>query len=226
MNRKTTVNRAARIDSILAKTYGVKKQTRFRDPTEELILTVLSQNTNDINRDRAYRSLREKFPRWSDVVAAGGVKIARAIQVGGLANIKSKRIIKILKQINSKSRGYSLEFLKDMPDGEVWDYLIDFDGVGPKTASCVMMFALGRDTMPVDTHVHRVGIRLGLIPEEYSAEEAHSWFGELSLPADIYQMHLNMINHGRALCRPSNPKCEQCPLKRNCLYFKESRLND
>ncbi|MEE9554846.1 MAG: endonuclease III [candidate division Zixibacteria bacterium] len=221
MNKKTIAKRAARIDSILAKMYGVKKQTRFRDPTEELILTVLSQNTNDINRDRAYESLRDKFPGWSEVASAGPDRVESAIKVGGLANIKSKRIIKILKQINSKSSGYSLDFLKDMSDGEVWDYLSNFDGVGPKTASCVMMFALGRDTMPVDTHVHRIGIRLGLIPEEYSAEEAHVWFGELLLPVDIYQMHLNMISHGRALCRPSNPKCEQCPLKRNCLYYRK-----
>ena len=212
MNRKTTVNRAARIDSILAKTYGVKKQTRFRDATEELILTVLSQNTNDINRDRAYHSLREKFPRWSDVVAAGGAKVARAIQVGGLANIKSKRIIKILKQINSKSRGYSLDFLKDMRDEEVWDYLIDFDGVGPKTASCVLMFSLGRDTMPVDTHVLRAARRLGLIPPRATADQAHDILNEDdSVPSELrFPFHIQLIRHGRTVCRASRPGFRLC----------------
>ena len=221
MDKKALARKAKRIDSILAKAYGEKKQTRFRDPTEELILTVLSQHTSDTNRDRAYRSLRDAFPGWGGVVSAGADKIAKAIQVGGLANIKSKRILKILKQINAKSQGYSLSFLKDMPDNEVWEFLHGFDGVGPKTASCVMMFALGRDAMPVDTHVHRVGKRLGLIPENYSAEKAHDWFRELSLPVDVYQLHLNMISHGRALCRPSNPKCQECPLKRNCFYLKD-----
>lgn len=214
--------KALKIDSILAAAYGLKKQSRFRDPTEELILTVLSQNTNDVNRDRAFAAMRRAYPDWGDVAAAGPRKIARAIQAGGLANIKSKRIIKILRQIESRSAGYSLAFLNDLPDSEIWRYLSAFEGVGPKTASCVMMFALGRGTMPVDTHVHRVGRRLGLIPEDYSAEQAHEWFKEISLPVDYYQLHLNMISHGRTLCRPSNPKCGDCPLKKLCLYPRGS----
>jgi len=222
MNKSALVAKAEKIDSILAGSYGERKQTGLRDPTEELILTVLSQNTNDTNRDRAYRALREAYLSWDDVAAAGARRIARAIQVGGLANIKSKRIIRILKQIKAGSPGYSLAFLNEMPDDEIWKYLNRFNGVGPKTASCVMMFALGRNAMPVDTHVHRVGRRLGLIPKDFSAERAHEWFRELSLPVDLHQLHLNMISHGRALCRPSNPKCGQCPLKRICLYPKEN----
>lgn len=220
MDKKEIRKKAERIDGILARTYGRKKQIRLNDPTEELILTVLSQNTNDINRDRAYGSLRAKFPRWEDIARAGISSVARAIRAGGLANIKSRRIIRILKEIESKSNGYSLDFLKKMPDVEVRGYLSEFKGVGPKTVACVMLFSLGRNVMPVDTHVHRVGRRLGLIPDNYGAEKAHVWFAELSLPVSIYQLHLNMIAHGRNLCRPSNPKCEPCPLKRECLYYR------
>jgi len=219
MDKKAIIKKARKIDLILAETHGVKKQTSPNDPTEELILTVLSQNTNDINRDRAYSSLRKKFPRWDDVASARASSVASAIKAGGLANIKSRRIIEILKQIKAKSKGYSLDFLKDISDDEIRDYLTGFKGVGPKTVSCVMLFSLGRKTMPVDTHVHRVGKRLGLIPDKYSAEKAHAWFEELSLPLDVYQLHLNLISHGRTYCRPRNPKCEECPLRKICLYY-------
>jgi endonuclease-3 len=220
MSKKRITAKASVVDEILAAKYGEKRQTKFRNPTEELILTVMSQNTNDKNRDHAYRSLRRRFPRWRDVVAAGPSAVAAAIRAGGLANIKSVRIVNILKQINSRSSGYSLAFLGKMPDRDVWEYLMGFEGVGPKTASCVMMFSLGRGTMPVDTHVHRVGSRLGLIPDGYSAEKAHEWFRDLDLPVDAYQLHLNMISHGRALCRPRNPGCRECPLTRQCLYYR------
>jgi len=212
--------KSARIDKMLAELYGAKSQTVRTDPTSELILTILSQNTNDINRDKAYGSLRTQFPQWRDVAAANPAVIAKAIKVGGLAATKSKRIIKILSQIKSRSNNYSLSFLDELSDKEIWEYLIAFDGVGPKTASCVLLFALGRKAMPVDTHVHRVGIRLGIIPENYSAEKAHSWFLERELPVDMYQMHLNMIQHGRTLCRPNNPKCLTCSLTRFCLYYR------
>jgi endonuclease-3 len=221
MSRKRITARAGIVDRILEANYGEKKQTEFLNPTEELILTVLSQNTNDKNRDRAYRSLRRKFPRWGDIASARPSAVAEAIRPGGLANIKSARIIRILKQINSRSSGYSLAFLKRMADREVWEYLMGFEGVGPKTASCVMMFSLGRRTMPVDTHVHRVGRRLGLIPDGYSAEKAHEWFMDLNLPVDVYQLHMNMIAHGRTLCRPRNPVCQECPLTRQCLYYRD-----
>lgn len=204
----------------MAITYGAQKRVAKSDPTAELILTVLSQNTNDINRDRAFAALREKFPSWRDVAAARPSVIARAINVGGLANIKSHRIKKILQQIGERSGDYSLAFLEDMSDEEVFNYLTAFAGVGPKTASCVLLFSLGRPVMPVDTHVYRVGKRLEMIPENYTAEQAHRWFLELNLPVDVLRLHLNMIQHGRILCRPQRPECGQCPLKRLCLYYK------
>ncbi len=220
MNRRALTTKTLAIDKILAGMYGAKKQSRFSDPTEELILTVLSQNTNDTNRDRAFRALKAKFPAWADIVSSRPVVIENTIKTGGLAGVKSRRIKKILQQVGLKSPDYSLTFLQDMSDTEVWEYLVSFDGVGPKTASCVMMFSLGRNTMPVDTHVHRISKRLGLIPENLSAESAHDWFREQKLPVDLYQLHLNMIQHGRTLCRPANPKCQDCGLKKKCLFFE------
>ena len=203
--------------------YGSKKQKSFMEPTDELILTVLSQNTNDINRDRAYRSLREKYPTWKEVGLARASSIERAIKVGGLANIKSKRIKKILKQIGEKSDDYSISFIKKMSDEKAWDYLMSFDGVGPKTASCVMMFSLGKNTMPVDTHVHRISGRLGIIPNGSNAETAHSWYKEMNFPVNVYQFHLNMIQHGRSLCKAAKPKCADCQLQTNCVFYKENK---
>jgi endonuclease-3 len=222
MQKPAIIKKAIIIDRILAKSHGHKKRA-ITKPTDELILTILSQNTNDINRDRAYESLKMKFPTWADISHARPSEIAKTIHVGGLSSIKSKRIKNILKHINDRSPDYSLSFLNDMSDAEVREYLTSFSGVGPKTAACVLIFSLGRKAMPVDTHVFRVGTRLGLIPRGYNAEKAHLWFDELNLPLDILQFHLNMIEHGRALCRPQNPKCEICTLKQYCLYYKGLR---
>lgn len=199
--------------------YGDKKQSRFSDPTEELILTILSQNTNDLNRDRAYSSLISRFGSWKEISGARASSIAAAIKVGGLANIKARRIKKILRQIGERSEDYSISFIKKMSDNDAWEYLMSFDGVGPKTASCVMMFSLGRNFMPVDTHVHRVSRRLGLIPENMNAEKAHEWYREMHSPVDPYRLHLNLIQHGRTLCRAGKPKCGECGLKDRCQYF-------
>jgi endonuclease-3 len=220
-SRANIIKRAAAIDKILARSYGAKTLVSRSDPTSELVLTILSQNTNDFNRDKAFAELKRHFPTWRDVASARPQDIARAIKVGGLSKIKSTRIKKILNQISASSSDYSLAFLEKMPDREIWNYLISFNGVGPKTASCVLLFGLGRHAMPVDTHVYRVGRRLDLIPEKLNPEQAHQWFLDLELPLNIYQLHINMIGHGRKLCRPRNPKCPQCPLKRSCRYFKE-----
>jgi endonuclease III len=222
MRKNDIIKKILLIDNVLTEAYGHKTKTKS-DPTNELILTILSQNTNDTNRDRAFNSLKEKFPTWAKVASAKSSDIENTIRVGGLAEIKSKRIKRILQQIGEKSPDYSLSFFKNMSDDEIRDYLLSFDGVGPKTAACVLLFSLGRKAMPVDTHVHRVGTRLGIIPEEYNADKAHLWFRELDLPVDILQLHLNMIEHGRTLCRPQNPKCEICPLKRFCVYYKNLR---
>jgi endonuclease III len=218
-SRKDIITRVKAIDKILARTYGPKRLRHKTDPTDELILTILSQNTNDKNRDQAYKELRRRFPTWRDVAAARSSAIASAIRIGGLSTMKSGRIKKILNQVAERSADMTLSFLEKMPDQEVWDYLTSFTGVGPKTASCVLLFALGRHAMPVDTHVFRVGKRLGLIPESLNVDRAHRWFLESNLPLNIYQLHINMIWHGRALCRPRNPRCTACPLKKYCLYY-------
>ena len=207
------------IDRKLVEMYGNKIQSKYTDPTVELILTVLSQNTNDLNRDKAFSSLRTRFPDWSDIAEARASSIAAAIRVGGLANIKAGRIKRILRQIGEHSKEYSISFLSDKADNEAWDYLMSFDGVGPKTASCVMMFALGRDFMPVDTHVHRVSGRLGIIPDGMGADAAHEWFRDLKPPVSAYQLHLNLIQHGRTLCRPAKPKCAECRLTKYCDFY-------
>lgn len=219
MEKSTLSKKIVRVDRKLAEEYGDKSQLKFRDPTEELILTILSQNTNDVNRDRAFSSLTAEFPDWAAVARARTTSIAGAIKVGGLANIKSRRIKKILKQIGERSKDYSISFIKKMTDNEAWEHLISYEGVGPKTAACVMLFSLGRDFMPVDTHVHRVSKRLGLIPENMNAEKAHDWYREMKPPVSFYRFHLNLIEHGRTLCRPAKPKCQECGLKRQCVYF-------
>jgi endonuclease-3 len=223
LKKGAILRKIERIDALLAETYGVKKQKALRDPTEELILTILSQNTNDHNRDRAFESLKKRFPRWEDAARARPDQIAAAIREGGLANIKSRRIRKILNQIQRESPDFSLGFLNSMTSREAFDFLMKFDGVGPKTASCVLLFSMGREYMPVDTHVHRVSGRLGLSSNGDSAEDVFEMYRDLPLTVDIYQFHVNMIAHGRSLCRPARPACTQCPLKRLCRYFKESK---
>ena len=222
MKRPVLLKKIVIVDKKLTEMYGEKKQLEFRDPTQELILTILSQNTNDFNRDRAYVSLTARFSDWEQLAYARSSSIASAIRVGGLANIKSKRIKKILRQIGERSKDYSISFIEKMTDNEAWEYLLSFEGVGPKTAACVMMFSLGRDFMPVDTHVHRVSGRLGLIPKAMNAERAHDWYREMKPPVSMYQFHLNMIQHGRTLCRPAKPKCLKCGLKRECVFFNEN----
>lgn len=223
MKKGAILRKIERIDALLAETYGFREQKSLRDPTEELIMTILSQNTNDRNRDRAFKSLKRRFPRWEDAAGARPDQIARAIREGGLANIKSRRIKKILGQIRRESSDFSLGFLNRMSSREAFDFLMKFDGVGPKTASCVLLFSMGRDYMPVDTHVHRVSGRLGLSPDGNSAEAVFEMYRDLPLTVNVYQFHLNMIAHGRVLCRPARPACAQCPLKRFCRYYRERR---
>lgn len=223
MKKGAILKKIERIDALLAETYGAKKQETLRDPTEELIVTILSQNTNDRNRDRAFESLKKRFPGWGDAARARPDQIAKAIREGGLANIKSKRIKRILGQIERESPDFSLGFLNRMSSADAFDFLMKFDGVGPKTASCVLLFSMGRKYMPVDTHVHRVSGRLGLSSNGDSAEAVFEMYRGLPLTVDVYQFHLNMIAHGRTLCRPARPACHRCFLKRLCRYFKESK---
>ena len=186
-------------------------------PIDELVLTVLSQNTNDRNRDVAYERLRDRFPSWEAVREAPGDEIVEAIRPGGLAVTKAPRIQKILDAI-SKSGSMDLSWMADAPLDEARDYLCELPGVGRKTAACVLLFSYGRHDVPVDTHVHRVGTRLALFREGASLDECHDEMLRLSKGADPIEAHVALIRHGRRICHARKPRCSECPLLRVCPY--------
>jgi endonuclease-3 len=213
-------DRVLKVDKILTRTYGRKEVGRRRtNPLDTLILTILSQNTNDANRDRAYRSLRMAYPRWEDVMGSDPRHVTRAIRVGGLANIKSKRIIDALKFINGEMGELSLEFLKEMTPCEADGWLSRMKGVGPKTRAIVMLFSLGMSAFPVDTHVHRVTKRIGLIGRRTSRERAQQELTNLVPEREFYNLHINLIEHGRAVCAARKPRCSICPIRHQCEYY-------
>jgi endonuclease-3 len=214
-----------KIDRLLAEEYGRKKFTGGTDPLTELVRTVLSQNTNDTNRDRAFESMKAAYPTWEKLAQAPIDKIAVAIKVAGLAKIRASRISKLLKAIHKSQGRYELEFLEDWQDKAIREYLISLEGIGPKTVACMMAFSLGRNVMPVDTHVYRVSQRLGIIPPKMSVTAAHIYFDNLKDALSLYQFHLNLIAHGRQICHARKPECPKCRLKADCVYFKtaESR---
>lgn len=217
--------RATKVDSILTRVYGRKEVGQRRaNPLDTLMLTILSQNTNDVNRDRAYRSLRMTFPRWEDVMSSSRGQVAKAIRVGGLANIKSGRIIDVLKFINRERGKLSLEFLKRMSPAEVDGWLSQMKGVGPKTRAIVMLFSLGMPAFPVDTHIHRVTKRIGLLGRGTSRERAQLELAVLVPESEFYNLHINLIEHGRAICTARKPKCAICPIRSQCSYYHDDFL--
>jgi endonuclease-3 len=200
----------------LERHFGQLLPPRRADPLEELVLTVLSQHTSDLNADRSFSSLRASFPTWDEVVRARPEAVADAIRSGGLSNTKAPRIQAVLREIREREGRYDLSRLRTMPDPEAAAYLSSLPGVGPKTAAVVLAFALGRDAIPVDTHVHRVTTRLGWIPPRTSAERAHRALEEL-VPAEIrVPVHVGLIRLGREVCKAGRPRCEECPLFELC----------
>ncbi len=190
---------------------------------DELISTILSQNTNDLNRDRAFTNLKERFTTWESVRDADPALVIDAIRTAGLANQKGPRIQNILRQSTTERGSLDLGFLKDLPDDEAWAWLIKFDGVGPKTASIVLLFSLEKAAFPVDTHIYRVTGRIGLRPEKMNIEQCHHHLAEL-FPADAYKAaHLNLILLGREVCHPRKPACEVCVLQSLCDYYQKSQ---
>jgi len=206
------------VHEALIREYGHREWRRHRDPLSELIFTILSQNTSDVNRDRACRQLIERFPTWEAVRDADVEEIAAAIRPGGLANIKAPRIKNILQTITERCGGLSLDFLADMSVEEAKEWLGSLKGVGPKTVACVLLFSCGKPVLPVDTHVYRVSKRLGLIPPKASAAKAHSLLEEMLPDEAIYDFHLNMIAHGRQVCKSQKPRCDACVLAGYCDY--------
>lgn len=201
---------------LLEKEKGIPSPKPYKNPLEELVFTILSQNTNDRNRDRAYTSLRSSFPAWEQVMKAPVPEIARAIKVGGLANQKSARIKKILKLINDRYGKLDLGFLKDLTLEEGVELLSSFNGVGPKTVACVLLFSCNKPIFPVDTHIFRITTRLGLLPEKCSDVKAHEIMNSLVPAEKVYSFHINVIKHGREVCKPARPRCCECVLRDIC----------
>jgi endonuclease-3 len=197
--------------------FGELAPPRSVDPLEELILTVLSQHTSDRNAERAFADLRAAFPRgWAQITRAREATVAAAIRSGGLANTKAPRIQQILREVKRREGGYDLSSLTEMTDREARDYLTSLPGIGPKTAAVVLSFALGRDALPVDTHVHRVSRRLGLIGAKTTAEQADRQLHALVPDGLRTSLHVALIRLGREICRAPTPRCRQCPLRDLC----------
>jgi endonuclease-3 len=206
-----------RIHDLLLSEYG-ERAWRPHDPVATLVSTILSQNTNDVNRDRAFEQLREEFPTWEAVRDAPLEELVEAVRPAGLAPTKAPRIQEALRRIDAERGALSLDFLAGMDVVEARAWLLSIPGVGPKTAAIVLLFALGRPAFPVDTHVHRVTRRLGLIPEKTSREKAHELLEVIVPPELYYAFHLNVIEHGRAVCHARSPECARCVLWNECDY--------
>ena len=212
--------KAREVSDILEKMFGVPRRAEV-NPLDCLIRTILSQNTNDVNRDKAYDNLRERFPTWEDVMAADVLEIKEAIRVGGLSNQKSERIKNFLNQLKSEKGTLSLDFIDELSTNEAVEFLCRHKGIGIKTAYVTLAFAFGRNVFPVDTHILRISKRLGFIPNNCTAEKAHELMTPLIPQGKAFPFHINLISFGRKICHARNPKCNECPITDYCLYFKQ-----
>ncbi len=207
-----------RILKLLKSSYGAPARRPRSDPIDEIIRTILSQNTSDSNSLAAFDVLKRSFRSWEELLDTDTAKISRLIKHAGLANIKAKRIKESLREIKRREGRLSLGSLKDMEADEAIYYLRSLKGVGPKTAACVLLFSFGKPVMPVDTHIYRVAKRLGIIPKEMSLEEAHRFLSGLVPKSLIYDFHLGIIEHGRKTCKAQNPRCGVCLLYGLCVF--------
>jgi endonuclease III len=207
---------AIQINKRLLKFYGEPMWRNPLPPLDELVSTILSQNTNDTNRDRAFVSLRARFPNWESVRDADTGSVIDAIRSAGLANQKGPRIQHVLREITAERGTLNLLFLNELPLEEARGWLMKFKGVGPKTAAIVLLFSFGRPAFPVDTHIYRVTGRLGLRPDRITVEEAHPYLEGLFPPETYYAAHLNIIRLGREICAARKPNCPACPLQDIC----------
>ncbi len=208
----------SKITLLLEKEYGIPRRARPANPLDILIETILSQNTNDQNRDKAYQRLKTRFPHWENVLAAKTKPIVSAIRPGGLAEQKARRIREILRWIKKQEGKLSLSFMRKMDSEEIKKTIGTLKGVGPKTLHCLLLFGLRREAFPVDTHILRIGKRLGFIPERMGAEKAHEWMSPLIAKKKSLSLHLNLIRFGRSVCQARKPLCDICFLNKECLY--------
>jgi endonuclease-3 len=203
--------------------FGYPQWRRHLPPVDELVSTILSQNTSDTNRDMAFESLQQRFPSWEAVRDAPAEDVIEAIRSAGLANQKGPRIQAALQYITETQGDITLDFLADLEVEAAKDWLANIKGIGPKTAAIILLFAFNKPAFPVDTHVHRVTKRLGLIDLNVNAERAHDMLAAIIPPEEYYPAHLNFIRHGREICHARRPKCEECPLTDYCDYYHQTR---
>jgi endonuclease-3 len=198
--------------------YGQPEWRPHGDATAELVLTLLSQNTADHNSGRAFARLLQRFPDWQSIIDAPLDEVIEAIKPGGLAPTKAPRLQAMLSEIKARRGDFDLSFLKEMPVAEAREWLRTLPAVGPKTAACVLLFGLGMPGLPVDTHVFRVGCRLGLIEEKMGPDKAQTYLEARVPPEDHFGFHILLIRHGRHTCMARAPQCHVCPLQVECLY--------
>jgi len=220
---KDLSKQALKIHEALLEAFG---EPAWRTPLpaiDELVSTILSQNTNDINRDRAFNALRAKFPVWETVRDASTEDVIAAIRPAGLANQKGPRIQQVLRSITEERGSLNLDFLANLPVEQARAWLTKFNGVGPKTAAIVLCFSLNKPAFPVDTHIYRVSGRLGLRPEKMTVEQAHPHLENLFPPQAYYAAHLNIIRLGREVCHARKPDCPKCPIIKLCEYKQKTK---
>lgn len=220
--RELLSDRQMHVDRVRERLFDAYGYPHFGGPTDPLgglVGTILSQHTSDVNSHRAYESLRARFPTWQQVADAPVAGVAEAIRSGGLAMQKAPRIQAALRSVYARFGAYDLSFLKDLPRDEARALLMSLgSGIGPKTASCVLLFSLGIPAFCVDTHIQRICARLGLIQPKDSAEKAMHVLEATVPPDGVHAMHVDMIRHGRSVCRAQRPQCGRCPLRELCLY--------
>jgi endonuclease III len=212
-------NKADQVYRLLKEHYGEPTWRNPLPPVDELVSTILSQNTNDHNRDLAFNRLKERFHSWQEVMDARSEEVIDAIRIAGLANQKGPRIQQVLRDIVSERGSLDLSFLAEIPLEEARAWLTKFKGVGPKTAAIVLQFSMGIPAFPVDTHIYRITGRLGLRPEKMNVEETHRLMEGLFPPEYYYAGHLNLIRLGREICIARKPRCPECPLVGVCDYY-------
>ena len=213
--------RVRRVGELLEYDMGIPSYGGRSNVLDTLIRTILSQNTNDVNRDRAYESMRQLFPTWNEVLAADPEELAESIRVGGLAPSKSGYILGVLKWVEESFGGFDIDFICDEDPAWVVETFTQRKGIGIKTISVVLAFACGKDFFPVDTHVNRVCRRLGFVPFNSPPEKTFERMRELIPSGKSYSIHMNMIGLGRSTCAARTPICEKCPLKNECVYYRD-----
>lgn len=202
----------------LERAYGIPQPRPKSDPLDMLIKIILSQATNDVNSHRAFAELKKRFPVWDDALRARTSTIATTIKSGGLANQKAATIKSLLQQIKAQRGSLDLSFLHEISNAEAVEFLSRFRGIGPKTIACTLLFACDKEIFPLDTHIFRILRRVGLVPQKCSDAFAHELLDRLVPPGKFYSFHVNLIRHGRALCRPRDPQCTRCPIVEYCDY--------